>query len=262
METITGIFSSTAGAKRASRKLEAILKADKMTILTPGDASRAPSSVEVTAAEQPGMGAAIGGVAGAAVGMAGGVEAAAVASALIPGVGPVMAIGILGGGLLGAFGGAKAGQALERNVSEGLPEDELFVYEDALRRGRSVLIAYCDNHATALSVREFLQKEGAEAVDAARDMWWVGLRSAEEEHYSPGRFNRDEKFYRLGFEAALHARHRCQEFDQVLAEKQADIAELERQYPGINVAEPFQRGFERGRQYYEQLCRKTKGDHA
>lgn len=260
METVTGIFTSTARAERASRKLEAILDASKMTILAPGDAAKVPAVLPVTAAEQPGMGTALGSVTGAAVGMAGGVEAATIATALIPGVGPVMALGILGGGLLGAWGGAKAGQAVERAMGEGLPEDEIFVYEDALRHGRSVLIAYCDEHAMALSVREFLEKDGAEAVDAAREIWWVGLRSAEEERYSRGgaHFGRDEQFYRLGFEAALHARHRCQEYDQILAEKQADIEELQRQYPGANGAEPFRRGFERGRQHYEELCKRGR----
>jgi hypothetical protein len=171
-----------------------------------------------------------------------------------------MALGLLGGALLGAFGGAKAGQALERGMSEGLPEDEFFVYEDALRHGRSVLIASCDDHSIALSVREFLQKEGAEAVDAAREMWWVGLRSAEKEHYSQGdgHFERDEKFYRLGFEAALHARNRCKEFDQILSEMQADIEEVKRQHPGVDVEEPFRRGFERGRDYYQGLCNQTR----
>ena len=33
-------------------------------------------------------------------------------------------------------------------------------------------------------LREIMKKEGAESVDAAREQWWVGLRSAEENHYS------------------------------------------------------------------------------
>jgi hypothetical protein len=88
-----------------------------------------------------------------------------------------------------------------------------------------VLIAYPDNEGTAQLVHEILDREGAEAVDAAHARWWKELRSAEREHYSSGEedFTRDEEFYRLGFEAALGARNRCKEYDQVLAEMEADL---------------------------------------
>jgi hypothetical protein len=259
METVTGTFTSAADAQHAKQRLQSVLSSDQITLLMPGGAAKVPAEVASTAAEQPGMGTAIGGVAGAAIGMAGGVEVAAAVTALVPAVGPVIALGMLGGALLGAFGGAKAGQALERGMSEGLPEDELFVYEDALRRGRSVLIASCKDHSTATSAREILQQAGAEAIDAAREMWWVGLRSAEKEHYSKSgaNFDRDEKFYRLGFQAALHAKYRCKEYDQILSEMQADIEELQQQYPGANVEAPFRKGFERGRDYYQGQCNKV-----
>jgi hypothetical protein len=68
----------------------------------------------------------------------------------------------------------------------------------------------------------------------------------------------DEKFYRLGFESALHARSRCKEYDQVLSEMTADIEELEQKYPGVEVEEPFRRGYERGRDYYQRLCDESK----
>ena len=269
MEVVTGIFPTVAGAERAARRLESILGRDKITLLTPRQTAQAAGLVELTAAEQPGIGKAIGGAVGAAMGITGGAEVgAAVATAFIPGVGPVIALGILGGALLG-FLGAEAGAALDRAATDGLPEDEFFVYEDALRRGHSILIVSPEHPSTASTVREVLEHEGAETVDAARKQWWVGLRSAEREHYFDGEkdlpagsggqtsFDRDEKFYRLGFEAALHARHRCQEYDQVLTEMQADIEELSRQYPGVDVEEPFRRGFERGRNYYQGLCNEV-----
>src|SRR5262245_8942084 len=73
----------------------------------------------------------------------------------------------------------------------------------------------------------------ARKLSMAREKWWIGLRSADLEHYSAaeGDFSRDEEFYRLGFEAALHARNRCKEYDQVLAEMQADLEDLKRRYP-------------------------------
>ena len=145
-------------------------------------------------------------------------------------------------------------------MTEGLPEDEIFVYEDALRKGRSVVIVLAEDAAEAKPVRQLLESEGAEAIDAARKHWWIGLRSAEQEHYgTTGRnFRDDEKFYRMGFEAALHARTRCMEFDQVSAEMAAELEVLERQYPDVELAEPFTRGYQRGREYYQHLCEESK----
>jgi hypothetical protein len=71
-------------------------------------------------------------------------------------------------------------------------------------------------------------------------------------------FRDDEKFYRLGFDAALHARTRCKEFDQVSAERARDLEELERQYPNVDLAVPFTRGYQRGREYYQHLCDESK----
>lgn len=192
-----------------------------------------------------------------AVGIAERVDVAAV-TASVPGVGPVIARGMLGGDLLGFFG-ASTRQVADRPTSGGLREDEFFVYEDALRQGRSVLIAISANEATAASVGEILEDEGAEAVDAVRETWWLGLRGAEQEHYSKGdtKFDRDEKFYRLGYEAALHAKYRCKEYDQILSEMQFDLEEVQRRHPSDDVEKPFLKGFERGRAYYQELCNKA-----
>jgi hypothetical protein len=231
-----------------------------MTLLTPASTEAEQSAAPVVTTEQPGMGKAVGAVLGTAAGFSGG---PLIVAALIPGVGPITAIGLLGGALLAAAGasiGAVAGAKLENAMTDGLPEDELFVYEDALRKGRSVLIALADDEAAASRLRELLKVEGAETVDAAREQWWIGLRDAEKEHYSSFSRNlsEDEKFYRLGFEAALHARTRCKEYDQVMGEMTANIEELERRYPGAEVAEPYRRGYERGRDYYQQLCDQSK----
>jgi hypothetical protein len=105
-----------------------------------------------------------------------------------------------------------------------------------------------------------MKKEGAESVDAAREQWWIGLRSAEENHYSKTgkNFANDERFYRLGFQAALHARTRCMEFDQVSGEMNAALEDVQREHPGEDVEEAFLRGYQRGRDYYQQLCDQKK----
>jgi hypothetical protein len=264
MRAVTGVFASRADAEDAARKLTAVgISKDRITLLSPGQIKKELQAVAVSEAEQPGVGKMLGGVVGAAAGLAGGFELGVVATAAIPGVGPVLAVGLAGAALLGLAGatvGAVGGDALDNAMTEGLPEDELFVYEDALRRGRSVLIAFANDEAHAASVRRLMEGECAETVDAAREQWWIGLRRPEEEHYSElGRdFKEDEKFYRMGFEAALHARTRCKEYDQVLAEMNSDLEDLQQRYPGSNLEEPFRRGYERGRAYYESLCNKTR----
>jgi hypothetical protein len=260
MKAVSGVFRSRSDAERAMAVIHSAgLLEDRVTLLTPGEDETELKSVPMVATEQPGMGKAIGAVVGGAAGMSG----AALVIAAIPGVGPITAIGLLGSAVLGAAGagiGAVAGGKFEESMTSGLPEDELFVYEDALRQGRSVVLALAKDEAEASLLRELLKAEGAEAIDAAREQWWVGLRDAEREHYTAmgKNFGNDEKFYRLGFESALHARTRCKEYDQVMNEMSTQIDDLERQYPGVNLAEPFTRGYERGRDYYQELCSKQK----
>jgi len=259
MEAISGVFTSRSAAESA---VGAISKAgiphDRVTLLTPGSSdavSRELRDIHTDAAEQPGMGKAVGALMGGGVGVTGG----ALLMALVPGVGVISALGLLGAAVLGAAGatvGGAVGNRAENALAQGLPEDEIFVYEDALRKGRTVVIALAGRDDSAEKIRNILQTVGAESVDAARDQWWIGLRNAEEAHYSKDgkNFSGDERFYRMGFEAALHARTRCMEFDQVTAEMDAHLEDVKRQYPGQNVEEPFLRGYQRGREHYQELC--------
>jgi hypothetical protein len=261
MKAVTGVFRSESEGQHALSEMRSTgFNQDRLTLLTPGSTKFDKKGTPVVTTEQPGMGTAMGAVLGTAAGMSGG---PLIIAALIPGVGPITAIGLLGGALLAAAGasvGGVVGGKFENAMTKGLPEDELFVYEDALRKGRSVLIVLAEDESAASPIRDFLKVEGAETVDAARDQWWIGLREAEREHYSAFSKNltENEKFYRLGFESALHARSRCKEYDQVLSEMTAQIEELELEYPGAEVAEPFRKGYERGRDYYQQLCDESE----
>ena len=137
---------------------------DRITLLTLERIETGLQSVPAVAAEQPGMGKAIGAVLGGAAGFSG----AGLVIAAIPGVGPITAIGLLGSALLGAAGagiGAAAGGKLENSMTEGLPEDELFVYEDALRRGRTVVVALVEDEAGAARLRELLHAYGERHVE-------------------------------------------------------------------------------------------------
>ena len=231
MEAISGVFKARKGAEDAVEEVrKSGIAADKITLLTPGTVGQVDKemqSVPVDSAEQPGIGKGLGALAGGGVGIAGG----ALLVALVPGLGPITAVGLLGAAILGAAGatiGATVGNTLEKSTTTGLPEDEIFVYEDALRQGRSVVIVLAENSESATLVRDQLKMHGAESVDAAREQWWIGLRDSEESHYTKSgkSFTEDEKYYRLGFEAALHAKRRCVEFDQVSGEMNARSEEL------------------------------------
>ena len=263
MEAIAGVFTSRSDAERALSELHKIgLSADKTTYLTPGSVdqvNKEMETVETDATEQPGMAKAMGALLGGGIGVTGG----AVLMALVPGVGAITAFGLLGMAILGAAGatvGGAAANKIEKDTYQGLPEDEIFVYEDALRKGRSVVIALPEGSEQETQIRSLLEREGAETVDAAREQWWIGLRSAEQGHYSASgkSFDNDERFYRLGFEAALHSKTRCMEFDQVSSAMDAALEDVQRQHPGANVEEPFVRGYQRGREHYQQLCDEGK----
>ena len=247
MEAVTGIFTSFEAARRAADQLrDSGVAEDDLNFLTPGTRAEEVRSVPTEDAEQPGMGKAVGGVVGAAVGSAGGAMLGmAAATAVVPGVGPVVAIGLSAAALLGiggAVGGAVAGGALEESLSDGLPKDEIFIYEDALREGRTVIIALARDAQQAEEARNMLHRHGAESIDVARERWWVGLRGSEKEQYIGGGqdFDRDEKDYRQGFEAALRLPVRSRPYEEV-----ADY--LKENYPDSYQRDSFRRGYERGR---------------
>jgi hypothetical protein len=253
MESIVGIFNSLADARRAAAILTSLgIAEDKVSVLSPHTSeTQIEAEVPTSEAEQPGMGQAVGGTVGAALGVAGGASAgAAIATFLVPGVGPVLALGLLGAAIFGAGGaaaGALAGGAFEKAIDQGLPRDELYVYEDALRRGRSVVIAFADDEQIAENARAELKRDGAETVDAAREEWWIGLRGAEHEHYTSqgGDFKVDEAKYRLGFEAALHPDCRGKTCVD-------EAANLQRKYGEDSATRAFHQGYDRGQHYLRQ----------
>src|SRR5438093_7439867 len=246
MQTVAGIFATRGAAERAAAQLEALgIPRDRITLLSPGvDPHKA---VPVDDGERPGVGKAIGAVVGAGTGAAIGFPLGAAVTLMIPGIGPIIASGIIGALLFGA-GGAAIGATLEESLVAGLPRDELFVYEDALRRGRSVVIALAEDDTMAERARTSLEAAGAETIDVARERWWVGLRGAEQESYTGGQtaFDRDEILFRRGFEAALAPNVRGRSWEEALPElrvRHADACD----------APAFRHGWERGQDYYREF---------
>jgi hypothetical protein len=240
MEPVVGIFPSRPAAERAAGLLEeAGVSRDRVNLLAPGGDPAQVADVPTSEAEPPGITRTIGAVAGTAAGAAGGMQIGAAVSLLIPGIGPVIALGVAGAALLGV-GGAAVGAAFEHGGRSGVPRDELFFYEEALRAGKSVVVVLVDDDDAAARARGTLEAAGAESIDAARDAWWIGLRDAEAAAYA-GDFARDERAYRLGFEAAL-GRGRGRAYAEV-----AD--ELRAVHPDVWMTGAFRRGYERGSAY-------------
>jgi hypothetical protein len=254
METVVGIFKTRADACRAAGYLKSDgIPDEHMIVLMPGVSEDELKAVPTTETEAPGVGAAIGGVVGGALGAAGGMSlGAAAATLLVPGVGPVIAVGILGAAILGIGGaasGAALGDTLDDKLVEGLPRDDLFVYEDALRKGRSIVVAFISEGRQAGVVRKVLDQAEAEDVDSARENWWLGLRDAEEEQYaSAGSFKQDEPSYRSGFEAALHRQTRGKPYGDVVNYLMAN-------YPSTYNEKSFRQGYERGCSYVKSMTK-------
>jgi hypothetical protein len=257
MNAVVGIFTSRAGVERAIERVRALgIPEEHIICLLPGDSTAQLETVPTTDAEPPGVGKVLGGVVGGVTGASHGLLGAAVVSTILPGVGPVMGLGLAAAALLGvggALAGAAVGGALENTLEVGLPKDELFIYEDALRQGRSVLIVLAQDTEQADRVGEALTSAGAESLDAAHEHWWLGIRDAEAEAYKGEGldFTTDEPLYRKGFEAALRPAAAGKSYDEALEFLQAHYPEEYRQ-------EAFRRGYARGRAYHEGLREKHK----
>ena len=247
MEVVTGVFESRETAENAVSQLRSLGIPDKrFGVLSPGSK---PETVErgvpVTDTEEPGMGKAMGAAVGGAMGAASGATLGlAVATMAIPGVGPVIAFGMVGAallGLVGAAAGSAVGDTVEEELGEGIPHEDVYFYEDALRHGSSVVVAYADDGEQADRARDVMENAGAEDVDTLRERWWQELREGERAHYQ-GDFDRDEVSYRRGYAAALHPRRRGKVYVDV-------EDELRTAYAGTTLDMPFQSGYERGQSY-------------
>jgi hypothetical protein len=250
MEIVTGIFKSRGEAEDVVRELRSLNIPEKdIGFLTPEMADKElEARAQITDTERPGLGKAMGAAVGGAMGAAGGATLGIAAATLaVPGIGPVIAAGVIAAAVLGAAGaatGAVAGEAIEEQLGEGLPHEDLFIYEESLRRGNSVVLAFVDDDDKADRAREIIRRHGSLDVAQLHESWWDARRDEERAHYETqgGDFIRDEELYREGFQAALHPKRRGKSY----AEAEPGLKEV---YDESELDSAFRQGYERGLRY-------------
>jgi hypothetical protein len=189
MKSVAGVFYSASAAERAAARLVAIgVPRSKVRQLTPTTPERQiHSAVPISETEQAGMGKAIGALLGFVVAA---MIAIGVIGSMRGGTGQFTPAALLGAaviGFAGAVAGAFAGGALENRMSTGLPKDEIYVYEKALREGRSVVFAFVADKEQEEAARGALKEAGAESLDAGDESWRVGISPAATHSRAQGR---------------------------------------------------------------------------
>lgn len=257
MEIVTGVFESRTDAERAVDQLRSLgIPQEQIGLITPeSQPENVEKSVPITDTEEPGMGRAMGAAVGGAMGAAGGATVGlAVATLAIPGIGPLVAFGMLGAALLGTVGaaaGAAVGDSVEEQLGEGVPHEDVFLYEDALRHGRSVVIAHV-NEDQEDRAWEVVKNSGAEDIDELREVWWEELRDGEIANYTKdGQFQYNEENYRRGFQAALHPRRRGRAYTEIEGDLRTAYGEAE-------LDSGFREGYERGLAYQRTFGERRK----
>lgn len=155
--TVVGVFHDRDQADTAIQELQRAGFADDDIgyAIRNGGAAGPDGAGDLTTEETTAGGAATGALTG---GLLGGLIGAA-AALLVPGVGPVIAGGILASALGGAAIGAAAGGLLGALTGLGVPEEEARYYEGEFQAGRAVVTVRADSrHALA---QEILTRYGA-----------------------------------------------------------------------------------------------------
>lgn len=134
--TMVGIFDDRLEAQRATDELfQAGFTADQVGYVLRGTDAVRGGMITDTVGAKDGKGAVTGAVTGA---VAGGLTAAAV-TALIPGVGPILAAGTLAMFFGYAAAGAAIGGIFGALTGLGISEDEARYYEKAFNEGKALV---------------------------------------------------------------------------------------------------------------------------
>jgi hypothetical protein len=189
MATAIGLFDRSENAERA---VDALLSRgfveDEIGVMAgEGVVQEYLKSKKLTSVEGD---AGTGVLGGALLGGFGGLLAG-IAALAIPGIGPAITAGTLAAALglplVGAGAGAVAGGLIGALVNMGVPQEDAHVYAEGVKRG-GVLVTVRTSEGRMAEARETLRAAGAVDLDARRDEWRrTGWRSFNETPSSPPR---------------------------------------------------------------------------
>ncbi len=173
MEGVVGVFESRERAEHAVRELrETAFGEHQIIFITPECNPQELGNVPTTPAEEPGIGKAISSYLGGAIGAGAGLGlGTAAASLVVPGVGPIFAVGLGAAALLGLGGaalGASLGEQQETFLDEGIPRDEIGDLHELLRRGRTLVIVNVNTPERIEQAQQVIRDFGGLRFDQVR----------------------------------------------------------------------------------------------
>ncbi len=170
--TVVGLFGDAETAQSAIRALRAAGFSDREIGVVMRDLGGGRELVDDAAAadsaEGAATGAAAGGVVGGLLGLLG--------SLLLPGVGPIMAGGVLGWTLVGAGAGAATGGLVGGLIGMGIPADDARHFDRGFRDGGVLVTANAESERAGTAA-ELLRRHGADlgpSRAAERGSRWSG----------------------------------------------------------------------------------------
>lgn len=179
--TVVGLFRDSDEAQAALQDLESAGFTREHLNLVAYDGSGQYTDLVKQGSElgsNTTKGAAAGGVAGLLIGLA---------AVAIPGVGPIVAAGPIAAALAGAGVGVATGGMLGALADMGVPGHEAKYYQEAIRRGGTLLIVRADEDL-AERAQSTLDRHGAIDVDQHSAEWRAEGWSPDDAHSDAGNY--------------------------------------------------------------------------
>lgn len=175
--TITYMYDDSDTARRVLSALESAgFTSDEVSVVRQGGGD----DDEWTSSSDRGDSVSDGATTGATLGLAAGTGAGLLTSLgviAIPGLGPLVAAGVLATTLATAAAGAVTGGVLGALVDYGISEEDAPVYAEGIRRGGTVISVRADE-SRAMEAESIMQSHGyvdiRERADTYRQEGWTG----------------------------------------------------------------------------------------
>ncbi len=176
-KNVVGMFDTSADAQAALQDLRSSgFSQDQVSFVANNSSGEydqyTTDSGGSAAAEGAGAGATTGTVVGGIGGLLAGLGAFA-----IPGIGPVVGLGVLGATLLGAGIGAAAGGLLGALVGAGIPEEDANIYHEGVRRGGTLLMVHAEDNQVDRAV-DILNRHNVVDIDERGSQYSSGEYSS------------------------------------------------------------------------------------